>query len=344
MDKATLGLAFLGFPVGAILVFLFGSRLVEVLGTKRVLVASLPLVPIGTALLGAMPSALMLGLFFVLYGAVYAVPNITMNIEADRVEAASDRRLMNSSHGVWSIGYLLATLIGTFAEGLGLSPLVHMGLLAIPLVPAALFITLGLDPAPPRTHTAQVVRRLALPTAAIMLLVLFILGPSLLEGALRNWSVIYMRDSFGAPGWVDTLTLPVFLSANAVGRLSADRLVTRFGTVPFARALNLLALLGCLAVVLAPNLVVALVGFLLIGIGVCASYPLTTSAAARIGDRPASQNVASLTFATQLFLLGSPAVLGWVATNWGDRATFAILLPMIVLSQWLARYLVPNRT
>ena len=64
--------------------------------------------------------------------------------------------------------------------------------------------------------------------------------------------------------------------------------------------LNRSALAGCLLVTLAPNLYVALAGFMLVGIGVCASYPLTTSAAARLGDRPSSQNVASLTMAVQV--------------------------------------------
>ena len=59
---------------------------------------------------------------------------------------------------------------------------------------------------------------------AILLLVAFTIGPNMLEGSLRNWSIIYMRDSFFAPNWVDTLTLPVFLLAQSIGRLNADRL------------------------------------------------------------------------------------------------------------------------
>jgi hypothetical protein len=297
---------------------------------------------VGTALLGAMPTAPLLFGFFLVYGWVYSLPNMAMNIEADRVEAVIGRRVMNSCHGAWSVGYLLATLIGTIAESVHLSPFAHMGLLAIPLVPLAIFVTQGLEPAPPRPHTSTVVRRLALPTVAVILLVLFTLGPTLLEGALRNWSVIYMRDSFAAPSWVDTLTLPVFLSAHALGRLSADRLVTRFGVVRTARVLTAIAFIGCGAVVVAPNLWIALLGFLLVGVGVCTSYPLTTSAAAQLGDRPASQNVASLTFATQTILLGAPAALGWVATNWGIRNTFTVLLPAVLLSVWLARYLAPK--
>jgi MFS family permease len=342
VNEATLGLLFLGFPVGAILTFLFGSRLIEVFGTQRIMALCIPALPVATALLGAIPQPGLFFAYFVLYGVVYSLPNTAMNIEADRIEAASAARVMNSCHGLWSVGYLIATLFGTLAEAVQLSPLMHMGLLALPLVPFALWVTAGLDPAPARPHAAQVTRRLALPTAAILLLVLFTLGPSLLEGALRNWSVIYMRDSFGAPSWVDTLTLPVFLAAHAVGRLNADRVVTRFGVVPVARTLAALALTGTLLVVLAPNLWVALAGFLLIGVGVCTAYPMTTSAAAQLGDRPATLNVASLTLATSVILLAAPAGLGWVAEHWGITSVFTVLLPAIGLSVWLARWLVPR--
>jgi MFS family permease len=103
------------------------------------------------------------------------------------------------------------------------------------------------------------------------------------------------------------------------------------------------AFVGCATVVMAPNLYVALAGFLLIGIGVCVSYPLTTSAAARLGDRPSSQNVASLTLAVQVIMLVSPAALGWIATHVGIRATYGVILPAIITSQWLARYLAPKQ-
>ncbi|MEO8758709.1 MAG: MFS transporter [Devosia sp.] len=342
VDAATLGLAFLGFPLGSMIMLQFGSRLLEAVGTRRILLFTLPLLPAGTALLTIMPTATALFFAFMGYALFYSLPNMAMNIEADRVEASSTRRVMNSCHGVWSIGYLLATLIGTLAVALHLSPIEHLGLLAVPIVPFAYWIIVNIDPAPPRPHTAQVVRRLSLPTLAVWLLVAFTLGPNMLEGALRNWSVIYMRDSFAAPSWVDTLTLPVFLLAQSIGRLNADTLVTRYGPVRVARGLNISAFFGCLLVTLAPNLYVALAGFLCVGIGVCASYPLTTSAAARLGDRPSSQNVASLTLAVQLIMLASPAALGWVATNLGIRLTFGVILPAILLSQWLARYLAPK--
>jgi MFS family permease len=342
VDEAGLGLVLLGFPVGAILTFLLGSRFIEHVGTRAIVRVCIPLLPVAAALLGAMPEARLLFAWFIVVGVLYALPNTAMNIEADRVEAATGRRVMNSCHGLWSAGYLAATLCGTLAEALGLSPLLHMALVALVVAPLGLWLTAGMAPAPARPFAATARRTLALPTAAILLLVLFTLGPALLEGALRNWSVIYMRDSFDAPSWVDTLTLPVFLAAHALMRLNADRFVTRFGLVPVARVLMLAAFAGCVLVVLAPDLWVALGGFLLIGVGVSTAFPMTASAAAQIGDRPAVLNISSLTLATQVLMLGAPAALGWVATRFGIASVFAVLLPTVLLSLWLARFLVPR--
>lgn len=345
VDEATLGLAFLGFPIGGILTFLLGSRVIEQVGTKAILVTCLPAISVGTALLTAMPNAFALFALFLVYGGVYSLPNTAMNIEADRVEAVSGQRIMNSCHGVWSAGQLIATALATVASAAGMSPFTHLILLAVPLVPAALWVTLPMTPAPPRAYAGITSRtQLALPTIAVLILVLYAIGPTLLEGALRNWSVIYMRDSFGSPVWVNTLTLPLFLVAQSAGRLSADGLVSRYGPVPVARTLILIGLAGLLAVTFAPNLYVALFGMILIGIGVCVTYPLTTSAAAQLGDRPASQNVASLTLSIQTLLLGAPALLGFVATAIDIRATFGLALPLVLLSAWLARYLEPRAT
>jgi hypothetical protein len=88
---------------------------------------------------------------------------------------------------------------------------------------------------------------------------------------------------------------------------------------------------------------VALAGFLVIGVGVCTTYPLTTSAAARIGDRPSSQNVASLTFANQLVQFAAPPTLGGLASLLGIRIVFGAALPLLVASLGLARALAPKR-
>lgn len=345
LDEATLGLALLGQPAGAIVTFLVASLVVERFGTRGVILWSLPLLALSMVLIALAPSAWWLFGGFALYGGVFGLSNIAINVEADRVEAARGRRLMNSCHGVWSAGFLLASLFGVLMRGLAVPPAIHFGVFVPIVLLGVLLAALPMQPAPPRAHSAAPARiRVALPTAMTLLLVGYTLASGLLEGGLRNWSVIFMRDSFAAPAWVDTLTLPAFMTAQMTGRLLADWALGRWGAVRLARGLVATAFVGLLLVVLSPNLVVALVGFTLIGLGVSASFPLTTSAAARLGDRPASENVAAVTMSQQILLLGAPALLGWIATSFSIRTTFAVLLPPLLLAFWLARYLAPGIT
>ena len=345
LDEAALGIALLGQPAGAILSFLFAAPLVERVGTRRVVLWTIPVMSVVMVAMALAPSLPLLFCGFAVYGSVFAVSNIAINVEADRVEAARGRRLMNTCHGVWSTGLLIASLTGTFMRGVGVSPAIHFGIIVPIVVVGILLVGLPMVAAPPRVHTAKAGGfRLALPTVMTLLLLGYAAASAFAEGGLRNWSVIFMRDSFTAPAWVDTLTLPCFIAAQSVGRLLGDRAVTRWGPVKLARGLTGIALCGLVLVVLSPNLYVALLGFALLGLGVCISFPLSTSAAAGLGDRPASENVAALTMSQQILLLGAPALLGGIAEMFSIRVTFAVMIPPLLLALYLARYLAPGVT
>lgn len=345
LNEAELGLALLGQPAGAIVSFLFASLVVERLGTRVIILATVPL--LGLVLIGIAlaPSLPLMWLGFAVFGTVFAFSNVSINVEADRVEAAGGRRLMNTCHGIWSIGLLVASLIGTAMRGANIAPALHFAIVLVPVLVGMVLFAWPMRAAPARPHGAPAKGfGIALPTSMTLLLLGYAIAASLLEGGLRNWSVIFMRDSFTAPDWVDTLTLPAFMTAQSIGRLLADRAVTRWGPVPLARGLTVTALAGLLLVVFSPNLIVALVGFTLIGFGVCVSFPLSTSAAARLGDRPASENVAALTMSQQTLLLFAPALMGWIATVASIRITFAVLLPPLLLAWYLAKYLAPRKS
>lgn len=343
IDAGVLGLCLLGQPVGAILTFLVSSRLVEAVGTRQVLLWGIPLAALLIALMPLAPSPALLFVVFALFGALFALTNVAMNVEADRVEAHTGKRLMNSCHGIWSMGQLVTVTSGALARGLGMPAALHFGLIVPAILVAILIVALPMQGAPARAHTRTgPQRRLSLPTVATLLLVGYAIGGALLEGAVRNWSVIFMRDSFSIPAWVETLTLPAFIAATVLGRLYADRLTARLGPVVFARTLGVISLAGLAMVYFATDVGWALAGFAIIGIGICVSFPLSISAAASLGDRPASENVAALTMTTQITLLGAPALLGWFAASFGIRSIYLVVIPAVLLAILLARYLAPK--
>jgi MFS family permease len=343
IDAATLGLSFIGQPVGAISMFLFASAIVERLGTRTVLLYGIPLMTIGMLLMALAPSPVALFAAVAAFAGIFALTNVAMNVEADRVEAATGRRLMNTCHGIWSVGQLVAFALGVVARGFSISPAVHFGVFVPLVIVAALLVIYPMQLSPARDHASTgTKRRLALPTRNTLTLLGFMLGGALVEGASRSWSVIYARDSFDTPDWADALTLPVFVAGVAVGRFFADAWSHRYGPAAVGRVLVAIALVGLGTVVVAPNLPVALVGFALMGFGICTTFPASTSAAAQLADRPSSQNVAALTMSLQTVLLGVPPLMGIIADAFGIRITFAMVAPMLLLAIFLARGLEPK--
>jgi MFS family permease len=337
MNDAELGLVLMGLPLGALSVFLFASSIIERFGTRRTILCSLPVQSISAALVTLAPNAVSIFVLFALAGVGNAVNNIAINVEADRVEAATGRRVMNTCHGAWSLSFLVVALLGSPIRGLGIPPVPHIWVVA-PLVILALAVTTtGMSEAAARAHAGEGKRpRLAWPTLATLGLIGFGLGGDLLEGAARSWSIIFLRDSFEIAAWLESLALPAVLATMTVGRLMADRYIDRYGTIRVARAMTATAFVGLACVVFAPNAVIALAGFVLVGLGIGIIYPLMLSGAAQVGDRPAAENVAAMTLVVQIIGLAAPLLVGAVAEGFGIRFAFGIMLPLLALGYVMA--------
>jgi fucose permease len=326
--------------VGALGNNIFASWFIERLGPRAILAVAVPTIGAASVLIALAPSATACFGALALYGVSFAAANMAMNVEADRVEAFSGRRVMNRCHGVWSLGFLLAAGLGALARGLAIAPLWHfLGVLPVALALSVLVVA-PMAGTPPRAHAGHGRKKVfALPTAPTVLLFGVLLATLFGEMSVRSWSVIYMRDSFAVPEWYEALSLPAFLGTLTLGRLVADGVVERFGPVRVASSLLLVGMAGLAIVVWAEQPALALFGFALMGLGLCVIFPLTVSAAARIGDRPASENVTSVVLMANVAMLGLPAVVGLAAEEWGIRSAFLLSMPVFAVALLLAQRL-----
>lgn len=332
LNDAALGIVLMGGPIGSMLAFPFASRAIERLGTQAVTFASFLALIISAPLMTMFATAPLLFGLMALNGVGGTLAAMTFNVEADRIEVSLGRRIMNSCHGAWSIGYLIGSAIGGGLRGAGVTPALHLWSVTPVLIVLAAAIIWTSTPAPARAYQPkEKSRRFALPSIAILALVAVGLGAELLEGASRIWSTILLRDSFDVPAWMQSSALPAMVLTMAGGRLLADRWIDRYGPVRVARVLLAIAFIGLLAVSVAPHPLVVIIGFAIAGAGICVIYPLSISAAARLGDGPASQNVATLTLIIQIVMLVAPMGIGFVAEGFGVRAAFATLLPLLAL-------------
>jgi len=344
LSEGALGLGLIGVATGTLFSLTFAGPIVERIGHRALLLGLLPVLPVWYALAAQASGAVSLFVCLLPAGLCIGALELVVNLEADRVEHQSGRRNMNRSHAFWSFGFFGAGLLGALAAQAGISPQWHLALV-VPLTALLTVLLLGrFQPAPQRSGgSTDDTHRFARPTLAIVALVAFTLSGMVLEGAGVDWSAIYMRDVFGSSPFVAGCAVAAGAGAQALARWHADAWTERLGPLRVARTLHLLMGAGTLAVWLAPHPALALAGFMLVGVGGSAVFPLAMSAAAQAVDRPAAVNVAALAQTSFLAFLLGPPLLGFVATAGGMRMAFAVTLPLVLLGWFASRALVPRR-
>jgi hypothetical protein len=336
LSEAGLGLVLMGGSIGALASFAVATRALEALGSRRLTIISYVLCALAAVGVASVTSGLAMFAFLAIVGATASLANIAINVEADRVEVATDRRVMNTCHGVWSVAFFLASTIAGLARGAGMDPVLHLWLLAPTYILATLVLALPMSECPARPFGGAARRRFVWPTMAVLSLVAFGLGADLLDGAARIWATIYLRDAFDVSALLESMALPALFLAMAGGRLVADPWIDRLGPARVGQAALSVALVGLVVLVIAPTALVAIFGFALVGLGVSVIYPLMISGAARLGDRPAAENVAATTLLFQVIMLAAPVLIGTAAEALGLRMTFGLLLPLLVLGWVMA--------
>lgn len=343
VGEGALGLALIGAALGTLLSLTFGGPLIERIGYRRTLLTALPLLSVFYAIAVWANSPLTLFLLLLPVGVTIGAVEIIINLEADRVEHAIGRRIMNRAHAFWSFGFFGSGLVGALVAQTGLSPQLHL-MLMVPVILIATLLLLGqFHPAEHRSGgSAEPGPRFARPTSAILLLVSVTMSAMIMEGANIDWSAIYMRNIFASEPFVSGFAVALGAGAQALARFFADGFVERYSPVVVSRTLLSVLGVGTLAVFFAQHPAVAMLGFFLIGIGTSAIFPLAMSAAAQRTDRPAAVNVAALAQISFVAFLLGPPLLGYVAEHLGIRWAFGLGLPLIVLSLVTAGALAPK--
>lgn len=326
-----------GMAVGVLLGLPISAALCDRLGNRRLNLAMFGL----SALI--LPTVALASGFWTLFLAVMvlgfatSLANQAMNIEADRLAYATGKPLIALSHAVWGLGFLVFSSLGALAIWAGLSPLVQFvwGSLAI-------FTGLALIVAPfrdslPRPATGAKVARVAWPDGANLRLLAFGASGLVGEMVLRNWSVIYLRDLFGAADWLAALTQPLFVLAQTSGRFALAGSAARFGVATVARTLTAVTLTGITLMALAGNIPLAMIGCGLIGLGTAATYPLCFSALARMTNRSSGENMAGFSILQNLMWLVTPPLFGFVAQGIDLRVALALMLPLPILAWFHVR-------
>jgi predicted MFS family arabinose efflux permease len=271
----------------------------------------------------------------VIFGFGSNMANISVNTQGVGVEAIYGKSILATFHGIWSLAGFVGAALGTAMIGWGIAPLQHFTGMAI-------FIWLGvalmrpyLVPADAPSPADQPL--FVLPDKSLMLLGVLAFCSLLSEGTMFDWSGVYFKKIVLAEKAQVGLGFSAFMAMMATGRFIADWFTDRFGRSRTLQLSGILTTVGLSIAVAFPTLLMASIGFMMVGLGVSSVVPLVYSAAGRSRTMPAGVALAAVsTVGFAGFLLGPP-LIGLVAGATSLRVSFAIIAIMGLAVAALAR-------
>jgi fucose permease len=321
--------------LGSILGLTQAGWLIARHGARRVAWWGGLLSAVAVALLLHMPHLALLWLLLGLFGMAMGLLDVAMNADASELERAADRPLMSAFHGMFSLGGMVGAGLGGLLFEAGVAPNLQVAAIAA-LSVALLGWSVRQMPPPAAATRAEADARFVLPRGRLALLgVLAALG-FLVEGAIYDWSVLFLQTERGAPQQQAALAYASFSAAMAATRFVGDRLRARWSATGLLRASACLAALALAAVLLSNSVPLALAGFALVGVGLANVVPVLFSAAAQVpGVTPAHgiSAVASLGYCG--FMVG-PSLIGLLAHGSSLTAALGLVVGCALLQAALA--------
>lgn len=326
LDEATLGLVLLALGGGSAVSMPLVGVLAHRWGYRSIIVVAGLLAALVLPLLTWVPGVAGLTATLFGYGFLLGTMDVAMNSHAVEVERRDGRALMSGFHGLFSVGGLLgsAGLSALLSFGLpltGAAAVIAAILAAVVISQRTSLLTAGED------SDSSLPARLQWPDRLLFLLGLLCFVSFLAEGALLDWSAVFLRDVRAVAPSMAGFGYSCFSVAMAAGRLAGDAVIMRLGPVLAVRAGAAVAAAGLLLATLVPTVGAGLFGFALVGLGAANIVPVMFSAAGRLPHRAPSMSLATVTALGYAGMLSGPAVIGFVA----HASSLALALSLIAL-------------
>jgi MFS family permease len=330
LSEGQLGLALLMLAIGALVAMPATGGLITRHGSRTLTAATVVLLGLALPPIAFAGGFAWLCLAFLLYGAATGALDVSMNAQGIAVERTYRRPIMSSLHGMFSIGAMAGAGATGFvaSQGVGMVP----QLLAIGASTIVLGFILTRAMLPAQADAGGRGEGFVLPDRRLVALGAIAFCGLLGEGAMGDWSAVYLDQSLGADVEVAAVAFAVFSLTMALGRFSGDRIVARFGGGAVVCGGGALAALGLGATLLIGRPEVAIVGFGLIGAGLSCIFPVALSAAARTPGMAAGTAIAGVCTIGYLgFLIGPPAIGGLAEITSLPAALSAVVLLFILI-------------
>lgn len=331
ISDGILGLVLFALPAGLFLCLPFSGWIINHFGSKKVVIVSGLIYTVLLLAIGiAQDLAQLISILFA-FGFFSSLLNIAVNTQAAGVESNYDKPIMASFHGMWSLAGFAGAAIGTVMMGYRISPAYHFLVILVLMLFIIALSTGNLIEKDAGQSSDGL--KFVMPDKPLLKLGIIAFCSLICEGTMFDWSGVYFLKIVKAePAWVGA-GYTAFMIAMASGRFIADWLTHKIGVQRVLQLSGSMTVCGLLIAVLFPQTIPAIIGFLIVGLGVSSVVPLAYSAASKSRTMPASQALSTVTTIGFFGLLAGPPIVGLIAgeTDLKIAFTFLIFMGMLVL-------------
>jgi len=335
LDDGGLGLLLLGLGGGSIVAMPFAGYLTAHYGCRPVVIWATIVLCAVLALLSTVAWLPGLVIAVTIFGASMGMLDCAMNIQSVIVEKNSGQALQSGFHGLYSVGGILGAGAMTALLTLGLHPLIA-ALCIVATVLGALykaapaFLTYGTERGGPM---------FAVPRGIVLLLGTLCFIVFLTEGAMLDWSAVFLVSSRGLEPSIAGLGYASFAAAMTVGRLTGDAIVSKLGGVRVVALGGLCAAAGMIVSLGIDGWPASLVGYALVGAGCSNIVPVIFTAVGRQQRMPQAVAIPAVISMGYAGILIGPVFIGAVAHL--STLSFALggLIVFLVFVSATARFL-----
>jgi hypothetical protein len=316
------------------------EQLVKRIPASQVLRWSQPVVLLALLGVGAGEHMIELGISLAAFGLAVGALDASMNMLGVSLQRSYGRSIMLGFHAVYSLGGISGASLAWAGAHWDLSLLVSYLPVVLVLLPAALvgsrwYVDGGGPEDKVAAEAGAAGGRLAF--SLLLPLCLVMCFAYIGDSTVSNWSAKYLVDVLGSSDEMATVPYNVYMVTTLLGRSIGDLGVRRFGAAAVVRAGAVIAAVGFAVVAGAPGAWVGMLGFTLLGLGLCVLVPQTFAAAGRLFPGASDAAVARLNIFNYVgFLIGSPLV-GALGDAWSYRGAMLVPMALVLVTLVYAR-------
>ena len=339
LSPGSLGLLIFLAGLSAVIAFSIFGRAADRYGaafvTKR---ATLLLIPLTLIFIAYANSIWMLVFAVIFFGAIHGGDDVAMNAWAAEVEREYTRPVMSSFHAMWSLGAGIGAGLGSLLAFYEVGFKNHFSLISIVIFVLALsaaFVPFESQKNKKEANSPFI----SIPKGSLLPVATITFFASLSEGAVADWSAIFLKSVASLNDGNAALGFTVFSVCMFSMRLLGDRISFILGPATAERYSGLVALTGSIILLVSDSFLLLLLGFGLIGLGIAVIIPLAFSRAGN--DETISQGTAIASIATLGYggMLLGPLFLGLIAEITSIKTSFLILPIMAFFIFILSKHL-----